>query len=109
MLFIPPVSSADLESGLLQFSPPSSSSGDLLAAGYLKSGDSIVWKRRALKRSHLASIQSDGTIVTDDGVVHKTPSGAAKHLNDDKPVDGWLAWKLEESGVSLADLRKRLN
>ncbi|NCW94558.1 MAG: hypothetical protein EBW79_06180, partial [Actinobacteria bacterium] len=81
----------------------------LLAAGYLKSGDSIIWKRRALKRSHLASIQSDGTIVTDDGVVHKTPSGAAKHLNDDKPVDGWLAWKLEESGVSLSDLRKRLN
>ena len=50
----------------------------------------------------------DGTIETSDGKKHKTPSGAAKHLNNDKPVDGWIAWRVKNSGIQLVALREKL-
>jgi hypothetical protein len=31
---------------------------------------------------------------------------AAKHLNGNKPVDGWLVWKIKNTGQSLASLRQ---
>lgn len=77
----------------------------LINNGEIKSGDELVWNRRGLRRSHRAVIESDGMITTQDGKRHKTPSGAAKHLNDNKPVDGWLAWRLEQSGRTLHELR----
>lgn len=81
----------------------------LVEKGLIKSGEEIIWNRRGLKESFVAIIQSDGTILTEDGKRHKTPSGAAKHLNANKPVDGWLAWKIKRTGVLLAELRKQLN
>jgi hypothetical protein len=53
-------------------------------------------------------LNADGTITTTDGKKHKTPSGAAKHLNGNKPVDGWLAWKVKSSGLSLSTLRENI-
>jgi hypothetical protein len=46
--------------------------------------------------------------MTDDGTVHKSPSGAAKHLGK-RPIDGWLAWKLKSTNESIGELRLRLN
>jgi len=54
----------------------------------------------------MATVSAAGTISTEDGAIHKSPSGAAKHLGN-RPVDGWLAWKLEDSGESLASVRNR--
>lgn len=79
---------------------------ELLSKGILSAGEELVWKRRVMKENHLAILNADGTITTADGKKHKTPSGAAKHLNGDKPVDGWLAWKVKSSGLSLSTLRK---
>jgi hypothetical protein len=81
---------------------------DLLKLGLVQSGDELSWKRRVQGVTHSATINADGTIRTSDGKFHKTPSGAAKHLNSNKPVDGWLAWKLKKSNVSLADLRQSI-
>ena len=81
---------------------------DLLKSGSVSAGDKLIWSRRVLKNSHEAVINSDGTISTSDGKKHKTPSGAAKHLNDNKPVDGWIAWKLVSSGKTLSELRSSL-
>jgi Restriction Enzyme Adenine Methylase Associated len=81
----------------------------LVEAGVLTPGEEIFWKRRSLNETFIAVIQSDGTILTEDGKKHKTPSGAAKHLNGNRPVDGWLAWKLKRNGVPLSELRKQLN
>jgi len=78
---------------------------DLLKKGSLTPGQELVWNRRVAKQIHLATVNQDGTITTADGVKHKTPSGAAKHLNGNKPVDGWLAWKIKSTGDSLASLR----
>jgi hypothetical protein len=78
---------------------------DLLESGSLSAGQELIWNRRVAKQVHLAVVGQDGSITTVDGVKHKTPSGAAKHLNGNKPVDGWLAWKVKSTGQSLASLR----
>jgi hypothetical protein len=79
---------------------------DLVKQGSLTIGQELIWNRRVAKQIHLATVNQDGSITTADGVKHKTPSGAAKHLNGNKPVDGWLAWKIKSTGVSLASLRE---
>jgi hypothetical protein len=80
---------------------------DLISHGLLKVGDTLVWKRRSLGETHTATIQSNGTLVTEDGVVHKTPSGAAKHFSN-KPVDGWNTWKIGQSKTSIGSLRSKI-
>jgi hypothetical protein len=79
---------------------------DLVKMGSLSVGQELIWNRRVAKQIHLATVNQDGSITTADGVKHRTPSGAAKHLNGNKPVDGWLAWKLKSTGASLASLRQ---
>jgi hypothetical protein len=79
---------------------------DLIKSGSLTAGQEIIWNRRVAKETHLATVNQDGSITTADGIKHKTPSGAAKHLNGNKPVDGWLAWKIKSTGNSLASLRQ---
>ncbi len=79
---------------------------DLIKEGLLNPGEQLVWNRRLAKQLHIATVNADGSITTADGVKHKTPSGAAKHLNGNKPVDGWLAWKVKSTGSSLSSLRK---
>ena len=78
---------------------------DLVKSGTLATGQVLIWNRLVAKQVHIATINSDGSITTADGNKHKTPSGAAKHLNGGRPVDGWLAWKIKDSGKSLASLR----
>ena len=80
---------------------------DLISQGLLKVGDTLVWKRRSLGETHTATIQSNGTLVTEDGAVHKTPSGAAKHFSN-KPVDGWNTWKIGHSKTSIGSLRSKI-
>ena len=80
---------------------------DLIKRGLLSSETKIIWKRRNQQQDFVAVIGSDGAITTSDGKKHKTPSGAAKHLNGNKPVDGWTAWKLQSTGESLADIRNK--
>ena len=67
------------------------STKDLIKSGALQVGQELIWNRRVAKEIHLATVNQDGSITTADGVKHKSPSGAAKHLNGNKPVDGWLA------------------
>lgn len=78
---------------------------DLINKGSLNAGQELIWNRRVAKQLHLATVNQDGSITTADGTKHRTPSAAAKHLNGNKPVDGWLAWKVKSTGESLASLR----
>jgi hypothetical protein len=81
---------------------------DLLKANLVSAGTELIWKRKQAKQTHTALINSNGTISTSDGVIHKSPSGAAKHLNGNKPVDGWNTWKIKSTGRALSELRKNL-
>ena len=82
---------------------------DLIKIGSISAGQELIWARRVARETHTAIVNQDGSITTSDGVKHKTPSGAAKHLNGNKPVDGWLAWKVKGSSTSLSDLRAKLH
>jgi len=80
---------------------------DLIENGLIKVGDTLIWKRRSLGEIHTAVVQSNGTLVTEDGAVHKSPSGAAKHFSQ-KPIDGWNTWKVGESKQSIGSLRLKI-
>lgn len=81
---------------------------DLLKAGLVNNGTELFWTRKKFNENHTAIINEKGFIVTGDGKIHKTPSGAAKHLNGNKPIDGWNAWKVKASKESLSNLRDKL-
>lgn len=82
---------------------------DLLNSKLISGGTELFWKRTKAKETFTAILNSNGTITTEDGATHKTPSGAAKHLNGNKPVDGWNTWKVKGTGQKLSELRERLN
>lgn len=81
---------------------------DLVKAGLLKNEDVVNWNRKSLKTTHSAKVVDGGFLQTKDGKNHKTPSGAARHLNGNKPIDGWIAWKTSDDKISLAELREKL-
>jgi hypothetical protein len=74
----------------------------LISTGKLQPGTKLSWKRR-LTGLHTVTVQADGSLVSDDGRKHKSPSGAAKAISG-KPVDGWSAWKLP-NGNAIGTLR----
>ena len=80
---------------------------DLLEKKLIEVGQEIVFSRPSLKIKHRAKIQADGSILTEDGTLHKSPSGAARHFSK-KPIDGWIAWKIGSTAVTLADVRAQI-
>lgn len=80
----------------------------LIDSNLISTGSIIVWKRRLAGSSFSATVNADGSIQTLDGVIHKSPSGAARHLNSGKPIDGWNVWRLKESNKTLSQLRDEL-
>lgn len=81
---------------------------DLISSGLIGAGENLFWYRRSLNKTYIARVQADGTLITEDGNIHKTPSGAAKHFSK-KPIDGWNTWKVTSTNVSLAELRAQLS
>jgi hypothetical protein len=75
---------------------------DLIESGKLQAGASLSMKKHGKVIS--AVVTAEGFIKTSDGQLHKSPSGAARSFNGGKPIDGWLAWKLED-GSKLDSLR----
>jgi len=80
---------------------------ELIKAGHLMEGTTLIWKRRVQGLIHSVLVVNE-MLRTVDGKLHKTPSGAAKHLNNDKPVDGWKVWRHQISGKTLDDFRKEI-
>ena len=78
---------------------------DLINAGLVTSGTRLTWKRRGGSTS-IAEIQSNGFLKTEDGSLHKSPSGAARKFVG-RPIDGWAVWRVP-SGESISDLRKKV-
>ena len=70
---------------------------ELVRAGIIPNGTELIWKRRVQGDVHSAKVSNE-CIQTSDGKLHKTPSGAARHLNNGKPIDGWKVWKIKSTG-----------
>lgn len=81
---------------------------ELIALRILKIGEELIWNRKSKGIFHIAYIVEGGKMRTADGILHKTPSGAARHLNNNMPVNGWIVWKLKSSRKSLGSLRKNV-
>jgi len=79
--------------------------GELLSMGYVQDGDVISWKRPRIGLTHFATIKRGGEVVTSDGTVYRSPSGAARHYYQ-KPIDGWYNWRLERTGQRLDEVRE---
>ena len=75
---------------------------DLIDNGKIQVGANLTMKKHG--KIIAASVTQEGFIKTSDGRLHKSPSGAARSCNGGKPIDGWLAWKLED-GSKLGSLR----
>jgi hypothetical protein len=79
----------------------------LIEREILKPNAELIWKRRSSERAHSAIVNGDGSIRTSDGSIHKSLSGAARHLNSGKPIDGWNVWRVLESDETLGELRNK--
>ena len=77
----------------------------LLAAGLLRAGAELVWKRRVV--THRANVTADGWLELEDGRVFASPSGAGRALSGYE-VNGWRNWRRSSDGVGLSALRDRL-
>ena len=79
---------------------------ELVRAGIIPNGTELIWKRRVQGDVHSAKVLND-CIQTSDGKLHKTPSGAARHLNYGKPIDGWKVWKIKSTGELIDIFRNK--
>ena len=70
----------------------------LISSGIIEVG-TILELRRGVHTGKTAQVMEDGSLRLEDGSVHKTPSGAAKHIVK-KNSNGWADW-----GVTGTDLR----
>lgn len=80
---------------------------DLISQGLIKPDEKIFMKKKG--KIFLAEILGDGSILSEDGKIFKSPSGAARANNDGKPIDGWTKWRLDSNeSVTLDELRKKI-
>lgn len=79
----------------------------LVDLGFLKPNAELIWKKRSAEKVFLATITDDGSIRIADGSLHKSLSGAARHLNSGKPIDGWNVWRILETNQTLSEVRKK--
>lgn len=64
---------------------------DLMDYGLLAEGEELEFHINKEGSTHTARLDSDGFFNLADGTVHKSPSGAAKHLNTIN-TPGWEVW-----------------
>lgn len=81
---------------------------DLIEGGLLHPGAALRFSRHQKGIVHRCSVSRDGGLRLYDGRVFRSPSRAAAVAAGLRAVDGWHAWVVEDSGVSLDALRQRL-
>lgn len=78
---------------------------ELIHSGRLPAGSVLVHKgRRRGERSVEAKVEHDGVHV--EGRAYPSLSTAARAVAG-HAINGWVYWRLAESGKRLADLRQR--
>ena len=67
---------------------------DLVEAGLLVPGDSLVWDRLRLGESYRATVTKNGALQLEDGRTFASPSRAAMEAAGVGSYDGWWAWRV---------------
>jgi|GEM_PF-777026 len=70
----------------------------LVEVGSLTAGDVLVYK------SKTCSVTADGLLLL-EGAEYEAPSSAAKAAYPKDTINGWTAWRRDDGGESLAELR----
>ena len=83
--------------------PGSARLARMLDEGLLKPEEQVIWERRNQGERHIAWILQDGRVRMEDGTVHDSPSGAARHVTGYE-VNGWRVWHRARDGKSLDEL-----
>lgn len=81
---------------------------DLLAAGLLAPGASLVFRRTKTGVAHRAEVLATGQLRLADGRTWSSPSRAAAMAAEVRALDGWHAWVEEDTGRSIDSLRQEL-
>ncbi len=77
---------------------------DLISSGLVNPGATLVPnKEKFAGRS--ATVLADGRIEADDGTLHTSLSGVGKYVTGRISIAGWNFWLLDESGLSMSDVR----
>jgi hypothetical protein len=81
---------------------------ELIKAGLLSADTEIVWRRYS-GVTHKAKLLADGHIKIASGDICPTPTAAARKLNGDKPVNGWVTWRVgDKNGPTLSKVREQI-
>lgn len=82
---------------------------DLMDAGLLAAGQSLVFHRPRIGATYNASVTEDAGIKLEDGRTFSSPSRAAMEAADMPSYDGWWAWRVgTPDGELLHHIRVRL-
>ena len=80
---------------------------ELLRAGFLSPDTDLVWRRYG-GVTHKAKITADGYIQIASGEKCPTPTAAARMLNGNRPVNGWVNWRVgDKKGPTLWKVREQ--
>jgi hypothetical protein len=78
---------------------------ELLDAGFIAPGDILVWRKQNMNVPFKAILLTNGSIETEDGKVHLSPSAAARHVNSGVSTNGWRVWRCLSKDKTLSELR----
>lgn len=76
----------------------------LLETGHLQVGQELVYKNSSSEKTMKVSIDTNGFLVDKMGNVYKTPTAAAKSINNNKSINGWKAWRDAVSHSTLNEI-----
>lgn len=74
--------------------------------GVFEVGDELRWERPNLGQTHIAHVDANGCIVTDDGQAHANPTTAIANIAPGQRPHPWEAWLHTPSGRSISEWRE---
>ncbi|OXN00811.1 GmrSD restriction endonuclease domain-containing protein [Bifidobacterium vansinderenii] len=78
--------------------------GQVIDAGLLVPGETLVWKRPRLGQEWIATVTRDGRLQLEDGSKHATPTAAARAASGKASGAGLDVWRRQSNGQKLSEI-----
>ncbi|MBO3735466.1 MGMT family protein [Glycomyces niveus] len=79
---------------------------EFIANGDFTAGDELRWERPSLRETHIAHVDANGCIVTEDGEAHAYPTNALARIAPGQQPHPWEAFVHSASGKTIGDWRE---
>ncbi|MBT1177602.1 DUF262 domain-containing protein [Bifidobacterium callimiconis] len=76
----------------------------VIGAGLLVPGETLIWKRPRLGQEWIATVTRDGKLQLEDGSKHSTPTAAARAASGTSSGAGLSVWRRQSNGQKLSDI-----